>query len=459
MTEADEARGDVIEHSIPGAATVGKPQWLRNRLEWFQDLKLGLILHWGPYCQWDCCESWPLVPEDTWARGEGLECWVERGRDMERFQRDYWDLSRTFDPTEFDPEVWADIAKAAGMKYVVFTTKHHDGFCMWDTATTDYRVTHPDCPFSAHPRANILREVLDAFRSRGLRIGCYFSKSDWHAPCYWSRDLPFVDRNPNYDTRADPDLWARFVGYVHAQIRELMSGYGPVDILWLDGGQVRPPRQDIDMSALAAMARELQPGLIIADRTVGGVYEDFLTPEHVIPDEPLPVPWESCLTLGSGWKHSPGKMTYRPTARVLRELVEIVSKGGNLLLGVGPTAAGTFDEGTTRGLLEIGEWMAVNGEAVYGTRPIAPYREGDVYFASKGDYIYAIAFVGDEREVRLRSLRPAPGASVALLGRTERLAWRTEGDSALIELPAELPSKHAVTVTFPRGNGLQPIAK
>lgn len=449
-----EARGDVIEQAGADAVAADKPAWLRERLEWFQDLRFGLILHWGPYCQWNCCESWPLVPEDDWARGDDLDCWVERGRDIERFQRDYWALNRTFNPTEFDPGAWADTAKAAGMKYVVFTTKHHDGFCMWDTATTDYRVTHPDCPFAADPRADIVREVFDAFRSRGLRIGCYFSKSDWHSPHYWSRDYPFVHRNPNYNTAEHLELWAGFVRFVHAQIRELMSRYGPIDILWLDGGQVRPPQQDIDMAGLAAMVRELQPGLIIADRTVGGEYEDFVTPEHSIPDAPLPVPWESCLTLGSGWKWSPGGMTYKPTAQVVRELVEIVSKGGNLLLGVGPTTAGTFDAGSTEGLLAIGRWMDVNGEAIYNTRPIAPYREGDVYYTSKAGSAYAIAFVADgTRELVLRALRPKAGSRVELLGHPEPLTWRTHGDEVVVALPDRLPSEYAVSVRFVPAGG------
>ncbi len=451
MAENGE-RGDVMAHS-DGTGAGEKPAWLRERLEWFQDLKFGIILHWGPYCQWDCCESWPLVPDDTWARNDDTRCWTERGKDLTRFQQDYWALNRTFNPRQFDPTAWAQAAKAAGMKYVVFTSKHHDGFCMWDTATTDYRVTGPDCPFRDHSRANVVREVFDAFRSQGLRIGCYFSKSDWHSPHYWSPRFPPRDRNPNYDTAEHPDIWAGFVEYVHSQIRELMTDYGPVDILWLDGGQVRPPSQDIDMPRLAAMARELQPGLIIADRTVGGDYEDFVTPEHTIPDAPLDAPWESCLTLGSGWKHNPLGMSYKPTAQVLRELVEIVSKGGNLLLGVGPTAQGTFDDGALAGLKAIGEWMDVNGEAIHGTRPIAPYRDGDAYLTSKGDAVFAIVFDEDGAdrppyELRLSALRPAPGTAVELLG-GGLLEWRTEGEAAVIALPEDdLPCRHAVAVRF-----------
>ncbi len=140
--------------------------WLKERLEWYQDLKFGLMMHWGAYSQWGCIESWPLVEEDKWARPDSLKAWTERGKDIDKFRHDYWLLPRTFNPTKFDPQAWAQVAKTAGMKYVVFTTKHHDGFCMFDTKLTDYRITAPDVPFHTNPRANVTREVFDAFRAR-----------------------------------------------------------------------------------------------------------------------------------------------------------------------------------------------------------------------------------------------------------------------------------------------------
>lgn len=452
----DSSRQDIVPRSDAGQAeSTGRPQWLQERLEWFRDLKLGLFLHWGPYCQWDCCESWPLVPADTWARPEGLREWEQAGHDLKRFQQEYRDLGRTFNPVNFNPDAWAEAARQAGMRYVTFTAKHHDGFCMFDTRTTDYRVTHPDCPHHAHDFSNITREVFDAFRMRGLGISCYFSKSDWHNPFYWNPDLPIVDRNPNYDTAAHPELWSRFVDFAHEQVRELMTEYGQVDVLWLDGGQVRPPDQDIRMGELAEMARRWQPRLIIADRTVGGRYENFITPEQTVPDQALSVPWESCVTMGTSWKYVTGEK-FKPASELIRMLADIVSKGGNLLLGFGPAPDGTFPKGARDRLADLGDWMAVNDRAIYGTRAIAPYAERNVRYTRRGETVYAIVFPEENqphapREARLAALRPTPGTDVMLLGHDQPLAWTASGGDIVVSLPQnpdDLPCDHAWVLEF-----------
>ncbi len=410
-----DLREDVIEYST-GAAQE-KPAWLRERLEWFQDQKFGLILHWGPYALWDCCESWPLSPGDEWARNDNMKCWTSRGKDLARFQRDYWALNREFNPVDYDPSIWAELAKAAGIRYVSLTTKHHDGFCMWDTATTDYKITGPDCPFHSDPRADVFKGLCDAFQSRGMAISAYFSKADWHSPDYWSPDYPVVTRQAN--THGKPE-WDRFVEFTHRQIRELMTGYGKIDILWLDAGWVKKERdEDLDMAGMVAMARELQPGLIVANRTVGDEFEDFVTPEHQIPDAPLDVPWESCLCMGQSWKYEPGDV-FRPTSEILTMLIDIVSKGGNFLIGVGPTPQGTFPAGAVERLKEIAVWMEINSEAIHGTRAIAPYAEGSLRFTCKGNRVFAFLLgPGDElralvpdKELDLLGFGPIPYAPV-----------------------------------------------
>jgi len=452
-----EKRADVMDSAEATASSQWRqyPQWLRDRLEWFQDLKFGLFMHWGPYSQWGCIESWPLVPDDTWARPDDLPAWVERGKDIDRFQADYRALNKTFNPTRLDPVPWAEAAQRAGMKYVAFTTKHHDGFCMFDTRTTDYRITHPDCPFSSDPRANIARGIFDCFREHDFGITCYFSKSDWHCPFYWSPDAPARMRNPNYDTHEKPELWAKFVEFVHAQIRELMSDYGRMDVLWLDGGQVRPPNQDIRMDDMVAMARSLQPGLIVADRTVGGPHENILTPEQRIPDKPLDHPWESCLTMGKGWAYRPDD-EYKPTRELIHMLVDIVAKGGNLLLNIGPTPEGEFDPTPMKRLQELGEWMSVNAEAIHGTRPIAPYKEANVCYTCKADTVSAVVLAEEGQEappasVLLKGQRPPEEAEIRMLGLDRPLVWESLGDAIRVHMPdGPLPCEHAWTLQFPK---------
>lgn len=449
----DKKRGDIINHSA--ADLIGYndyPAWLKQRLEWFMDQRFGLIFHWAPCSQWDCCESWPLVPEpNEWARTDKMTCWVERNRDFDRFCRDYWALNRTFNPARFDPERWADIAQAAGVRYVTYTTKHHDGFCMFDTRTTDYRITHPDCPFHTNPRADTVRGVFDAFRQRNMAISCYFSKSDWHCPWYWAPQFPVINGNVNYNTAEHPEIWQQFVRFVHNQIEELMTGYGPIDVLWLDGGQVRPPAQDIRMDEIAAMARRHQPGLIIADRTVGGHNENFVTPEQEIPDAPLGVPWESCITLATGWKYNP-RNVYKSVAQVIRILIETVSKGGNLLLGVGPSPEGEIPAEDEKRLRQIGAWLAVNGEAIYGTRPIAPYQDGDVRFTCKGDMAYALLLPDADghapTRLTLSSLRPADGSTIELLDGRTPIPWQPRDAGCVLTLPNALPPAPAWCFRF-----------
>jgi len=345
-------REDVIAHSAEATASIASPEVAR-KLEWFRSLKLGIIIHWGVYAFWDCCESWPLSPGDEWARNPNMKCWVKRDRDIARFQTDYWNLIEQFNPTGFDPDAWAALFVETGAKYVCFTTKHHDGFCLWDTKTTDYKITGPLCPFRTSPHADITKALFEALRRAGLGVSVYFSKADWHCPYYWSPSHPVIDRHAN--TVEYPEEWGRFVQYTHTQIRELLTGYGPIDILWLDAGWVRD-REDIRMPELVAMARELQPGILIANRTVGD-FEDFVTPEREIPDAPLNDPWEACLPLGSNWKYVEGE-GFKSPATVVEEIQTTNARGGNFLLGLGPKPDGTFPPEVVERCREIGKALA-----------------------------------------------------------------------------------------------------
>ncbi|MBR9998688.1 MAG: alpha-L-fucosidase, partial [Cyclobacteriaceae bacterium] len=256
---------------------------LQEKLDKWQDLKFGLLMHWGPYSQWGVVESWSICAED--------EPWCRRNMDdYEAYKKAYENLKSTFNPVDFNPEKWARAARDAGMRYMIFTTKHHDGFTMYDTKLTDYRITDPGCPFHTNPRADVTKEIFNAFRAEGMWVGPYFSKPDWHSPYYWWPNFATPDRNVNYSIEKYPERWEKFKEFTHGQILELVSNYGPIDILWLDGGQVQPvsgeqkirmlnnpdykftriENQDIDMDELVGKVREIQPGTIVVDRAVYG---------------------------------------------------------------------------------------------------------------------------------------------------------------------------------------------
>ena len=428
---------------------------LKQRLEWFQDQRFGLFMHWGIYSNLGCIESWPMC----WADRSWSNPSIKTYEEMVEFRKKYRSQIESFNPTQFEPEQWAKVAKRAGMRYVVFTTKHHDGFCMYDTKLSDFRITSPRCPWSKSPRADVTKEIFNAFRNEGFGIGAYFSKPDWQNEGYWDPNLPALDRNPNYDVFKEPGRWEKFVQYTHGQVHELCANYGPLDILWLDGGQVQKAnRQDIRMDELVADARKLQPNLIVVDRTAGGRHENYRTPEQEVPAKPLPYVWESCITMGTQWSFKPNDQ-YKSTRQLIHLLVDVVAKGGNLLLNIGPQPDGKLPPEAVKRLNEIGDWMAINGEAIHGTRAIEPYKEGRVALTRKGDVVYAIYLPADGEEgpsakIELSKIRPRAGAEVTMLGSDEKLTWKGSGEGVVVEIPSALqaspPSKHAFVVKFQR---------
>ena len=357
------------------------------RLSEWQDLKFGFMAHWGMYSCWGVVESWSICNEP----------WLDRkGEDYSKYKDAYQSLNRRFNPQWFDASQWARLAKDAGMKYMVFTTKHHDGFCMFDSKETDYTTMGDACP----AQRDFTRELIEAFRGEGLWTGLYFSKPDWHNDDYWAHEWATPDRNVNYDIAAHPDRWARFKNFTYNQIREITHNYGDIDILWLDGGWVRPEWsltdetrewlgcygriQDIDMPRIARMARENNPDLIIVDRSVGGRYENYKTPEQQIPDTILPYPWETCMSMGDSWSYVEHD-NYKSTKQLIHMLVDIVAKGGNYLLNVGPDENGEIPAVAVERLKEIGGWLKANGHAIYGTRPLYPYARGNKRYTQSKD--------------------------------------------------------------------------
>ena len=423
---------------------------VRKKLSQWQDLKFGMIIHWGLYAVPGIIESWALCSED----------WIERDSTIayEDFKKWYWGLKKEFNPVNFNPDQWAKAGRNAGMRYLVFTTKHHDGFSMFDTKQTDFKIS--DGPFKNHAKADVAKHVFDAFRKENFMIGAYFSKPDWHSENYWWPKYATADRNNNYDIRRYPWRWNRFKQYTYNQVSELLNNYGSVDILWLDGGWVRPLEtvndevrswgaripewnQDIDIPRIAEMARRSQPGILIVDRTVHGKYENYQTPEQRIPATQLPHPWESCITLGNSWGYVPGDR-FKTSAKVIQSLIEIVAKGGSMLLGIGPKPDGTLPEEVFKRLEEIGKWMEKNGEAIYNTRTTKFFQESNTYFTQNKQtgQMYALVCLPENdalpQQVEWQNNLPAKGTKVKLLQTGATVRWERNGNGVKVVLPSAI---------------------
>lgn len=382
---AQEIRGDIEsaknEQDL-GAVVYPETEVINQKLEWFNDQKLGVIFHWGLYAQAGIVESWQLSEKDEWARGSNP--WRE---DIKELQRDYWNLIEDFNPVDFNPKEWASMCKEAGFKYMIFTTKHHDGFHMWDTKESDYKIGGAKSPF----KRDIYGEVVQAFRAEGLGIGAYYSKADWYSSYYWSDPDTIKGRGADYDPKANPDLWEKYVNFVHNELEEITQNYGPVDILWLDAGWCGQAREVLRMDEMAEKVRRTNPDLLIVDRMMGGRHENYVTPERKIPkvSEIPKKAWESNIPLAKNWGYVPNDH-YKSSREIILNVIDVVSKGGNIILGFGPDGKGKFTHQSIEILTDLGNWLKQNGEGIYATRAMADLKEDRKwYLTKKENAIYA----------------------------------------------------------------------
>lgn len=331
-----------------------------NRMQWYKQARLGMFIHFGLYS----------IP----ARGE----WVRSNEYMP--EEDYRPFFHQFNPKGFDAAKWAKLARDAGMKYIVLTAKHHDGFCLFDSAYTEYKSTNTSFG------RDIVREVLDAARAEGLKVGLYYSLLDWH-----HKDYPhFSDRyhpmRGDERYRDDDRHFENYIEYLHNQVRELCVSYGKLDLMWFDFAYDDMRGEKWEAGRLVDMVRSLQPGIIINNRLeasgegYGSLAEgkptkyhgDFITPEKMLPPEGIKdkngkdLYWEACLTMNNSWGYTRDDHNYKSPDMVIKKLVECVSKGGNFLLNVGPDGNGEFPPEAVNILKALGEWMSINGESIYG---------------------------------------------------------------------------------------------
>jgi len=327
---------------------------MQAKYKWFREAGVGLFIHWGMY--------------SVLGRGE----WVmyQEQMSLEEYDRQ---IPR-FTAKNYDPDEWAQLAENTGMRYMVLTTKHHDGFCLFDTATTDRNAVKQG------PKRDLVKEYVAACRRHGLKVGLYFSWADWSIPAFFA--------GPDKNLQA----WNSYIDLIYEQVRELCSNYGPIDILWYDkicrqSGERELTAEDLGSLELNAMVRELQPGILINDRSL--LPEDFYTVEHNVkaPDDPQRL-WESCQTMNKHWGYFPADNHYKSPSEIGHLLTVIAANRGNMLLNVGPAPDGVIGEPERERLKALGEWMAVNGEAVRNIEPCSI--NGGTYgiSAQRGKYIY-----------------------------------------------------------------------
>ena len=379
------AQNSFVHEKSDGYEWPDDPQVL-EKLDRWQDLKFGVLMHWGIYSVPGIVESWELCNEDWIVRPEGST--------YEGFKQWYWGLAKEFNPVDFDPGKWAEVFKDAGMKYMIFTTKHHDGFCMFDSEYTDYSIAKAG-PFASDSRRDVAKHVFDAFRAEAFMVGAYCSKPDWHCEWFWNPYYATPNRMFNYKIDMHPDWWENYVAFTRNQLGEITGGrYGKLDILWLDGGWSRGDQVGLD--EILPEARKVSPGLISVDRTIQGRNENYQTPEQSVPERQIAHPWESCITLGHAWGWVPDQ-NWKTARRIIGILAEITAKGGCLALGVGPTSNGIIQEEAVAILKEIGSWMRRRGEAIYGTRITDNYNDGKIWFntSKDGKTLYAIYALPD----------------------------------------------------------------
>jgi len=372
------------------------------RTQWWREAKFGMFIHWGLYA----------VPADS---TKGLGEWYMNNWQMQ--VKDYEKFAPQFDPVKFDAKKWVQVAKDAGMKYIVITSKHHDGFCMFDSKLTDYTITKAT-PFHRDP----MKELAAECKKQGIVLCFYHSVMDWHEPDYLPR-RPWETQTRPADG-ADLD---RYMQHMEGQLRELLTNYGRIGVIWFDGGWEHNAAQEHSLEVVK-LIRSLQPGILINDRI--NLPEDFSTPEQTIPANALPNGrlWETCMTLNDTWGYAKNDHNWKPADDLIHKLCDIASKGGNFLLNVGPTDQGEFTPETIERLETVGKWMKRNSVSIYDTEK-SPFKRlpFDGRCTRKGNTLYLQVFHWPDTGLTLTGLKTPLKSATALLG-NERLKVETAAD-------------------------------
>ena len=429
-----------------------------ERMAWWREAKFGMFIHWGVYS----------IPAGIW-KGKEHEIvgeWIMASADIPR--EEYEKLPPQFNPIKYDPAEWVRIAQDAGMKYIVITSKHHDGFSMFDTKANNYNIVNAT-PYGK----DVLKALSQECKKAGIKFCVYYSILDWHHP----------SQEPNNAKKRNVDKYSynlmkegrkeEYVQYMKLQLRELIAGYEPA-VMWFDGDWSDWWTME-DGKEILNFLRRLKPDLIINDRAAKDEEKetflgDYGSPEQRVPKGGLDYDWETCMTMNDTWGFKKNDHNWKPTQVLVHNLVDIASKGGNFLLNVGPTSEGLIPEPSVERLRAIGEWLRVNSEAIYGTHNWRTYKEGpndlitdyydkekdrevnftaqDIRFTTRDNILYATCLAWPDKEVIIKSLgtKSMPEAKiedVAMLGLNEQLEWNLTEEGLKIISPKTKPCEHA----------------
>ena len=414
-----------------------------DRTAWYRNAKFGMFIHWGPYSLASVEASWPIMRPTPGGISEA----------------DYRALPQRFNPTKFDPDAFIDLARAAGQEYMVFTTKHHDGFCMFDSSYTDYKITNT--PYGK----DIVKQLAQACDKRDMRLGFYYSPPDMHHPDF--RDTSKLARD-NWNGEPQRPEWPIYLDYMQLQLTELLTRYGPVALIWFDGLY---HQEKYDGERFIKLIRNLQPATLVNDRI--GVPGDYVTPEQFIPKAiptkdvhffgweqnvqkelkpSIPKPedfqlWETCMTINNTWAYNMHDHDYKSAQFLIRGLVEVASRGGNFLLNVGPQPDGVIQPEFQERLRAIGDWLAVNGESIYGTTYGPIQGINSIRTTVKRETVFVHIFDWPSSSLHIQGLN-AKVVSARCLANGQALKFHQSEQDLEIELPPQALDPNVTVVSL-----------
>src|ERR1035437_5905741 len=416
---------------------------LGDRTAWYRNAKFGMFIHWGPYSQASVEASWPIM----------------RPKPGGITESDYVDLAKTFNPANFDPHSFVDLARTAGQEYIVFTTKHHDGFCMFDSSYTEYKITKT--PYGK----DIVAQIAKACAEDGMPLGFYYSPPDMHHPDFRDTTKLAKENWPGEPMRPE---WPIYLQYMQMQLTELLTRYGPAALIWFDGLR---NQQQYNGARVLEMIRELQPATLVNDRI--GVEADYETPEQFIPTaiptkgvrisgtdptnagklkNTIPRPedfrlWETCMTINDTWAYNKNDQNYKSEQTLIRSLVEVASRGGNFLLNVGPQPDGQIQPEFQQRLRAIGDWLTLNGDSIYGTTYGPVQGVAGLRTTANGKSIYVHVFDWPASTCEIAGIE-ARVLSARLLANGKPLTFRQAEGKLEIDIPPQAPDPNVSVIAL-----------